>query len=130
MTAASVPLMCVIPSYSADYKLVLMVFPLAVLAAFLLQPVFSERDWRGWRALHTGLLGLGMVLLTAGTLLWGMGDLPYPHGVRGNKYPFIVLVQLLLLGIVLLMRRKESETTSIDSADSPDPAAPAQSAGS
>jgi len=130
LAAASVPLMCVIPSYSADYKLVLMVFPLAVLAAFLLQPVFSERDRRGWRAFHTGLLGLGMVLLTTSTMLWFMGDLLYPLGVRGNKYPLVVLVQLLLLGIVLLLRRKESETASIDPADSPDPAASAQSAGS
>lgn len=127
LAAASVPLMCVIPSYSADYKLVLMVFPLAVLAAFLVQPVFAERDWRGWRALHTGLLGLGLVLLTTATMLWTMGNLTYPRGVRGSKYPLVVLVQVLLLGIVLLLRRKEKQEAGIGSEAS---VALAQSAGS
>jgi hypothetical protein len=98
LAAASMPVMNIVPAASHDYKLVLLVFPLAVLAMLLAEPARARLGSSAWRSTFLGLLGLEMVALSASTVLfWG----------RGAKYPFIVFVQLLILGVVLLTRRQD-----------------------
>jgi hypothetical protein len=94
LAAASVPLMSIVPSVSHDYKLVLLVFPLAVLASLLAVPATTARDSPVLRSALLGLLAVDMVLLSTPTLLWGTAGL-------GNKYPLLVLMQLLCLAVVL-----------------------------
>jgi hypothetical protein len=94
LAAASVPLMNVLTPVSHDYKLVLLVFPLAVLIALL----FGGGSALGpplWRSALGGLVALDAVALHGSTTLWAYS----------SKYPLIVLVQVLLLIVVVLLRR-------------------------
>ena len=95
LAAASVPLMNLLTPVSHDYKLVLLVFPLAVLVALLLRgganlgsPVL--------RSALGGLVAFTAVALHGSTLLWA----------NSNRYPLVVLVQVLVLVVVLLLRRE------------------------
>ncbi len=107
LAAASVPLMNSLPAVSMDYKLVLMVFPLAVLGALLLEPGASRLGSPIWRSLLLGLMGLEMAGLTVPTKFWGIELQNYPHTGIGNKYPLVLFMQLLLLTAVMLLRRED-----------------------
>jgi hypothetical protein len=106
LAAASVPLMNIVPAVSHDYKLVLLVFPLVVLGALLVEPGGSRLGSPVWQGVLLGLMGLEMAGLTVPTKFWGDG-LQYPATGFGNKYPLVVFVQLLLLVAVLLLRRED-----------------------
>jgi hypothetical protein len=106
LAASSVPLMNVVPAVSHDYKLVLLVFPLAVLGALLAQPGNSRLASPAWRGTLLGLVGLEMAALSVSTLFWSDGS-SYSQIGYGNKYPLVVFVQVLLLGVVLLLRRED-----------------------
>jgi hypothetical protein len=102
LAAASMPLMITLPTVSHDYKLPMMVFPLAVLASLVTAPATAKLDSPVLRGALWGLLSLEMILLSAPTLLFIPGE---EHGFLGNKYPLLVLLQLLLLGVALLLGR-------------------------
>lgn len=94
--AAGVPVMCTIPAVSHDYKLVLLVFPLAVLSAVLADGgKVRSRLW----SLPFALLGLELVLLSRSTLLVAGPPL------IANKFPEILALQLLLLWASLQIGR-------------------------
>jgi len=88
--AACVPVMSVVPSISHDYKLVLYVFPLAVLVAFV--AVMTRRDLLVW-SLVFGLLAWAMLQLSRSSLV-------IEPALLSSKYALIVLVQVLLLFVV------------------------------
>jgi hypothetical protein len=100
VAAASVPLMNVVPAVSHDYKLVLLAFPLAVLGFLLSRPEGGRSGSRAWRSSLLFLTGLCMALVSVSTLFWARGG-NYPQAGYGNKYPLIVLVQVLLLIVAL-----------------------------
>jgi len=91
--AACVPVMCYVPSVSHDYKLVLLVFPLAVLAVVV---ATMKRDSRTLWSVLFWLLGVEMVFLARSTLLMT------PFSSLRNKYPLLLLVQMLLLAVALM----------------------------
>jgi hypothetical protein len=103
LAAASVPLMETVPTVSHDYKLPMMVFPLAVLASILIVPATATRFSSGLRSALMGLLALEIVFLSTPSLLCVPAK---EHGYLGNKYPFLLLLQLLVLGVALLLERK------------------------
>ena len=85
--AACVPVMSVVPSISHDYKLVLYVFPLAVLVAFV--AALPRRDLLVWSVVF-GLLVWAMLQLSRSSLVIAPAFLE-------SKYAMILLVQALLL---------------------------------
>lgn len=85
--AASVPLMNLVPATSHDYKLVLLAVPLSMLLVALL-----EEYVRSGRRLSLAQLALACFLLVF--LSVSYVGLP---SVVGNKYPFILGVQALVL---------------------------------
>ena len=95
VAAASVPVMGLVPSVSNDYKLVLVVFPLAVLVVVM--TTVQLKSMALWSGLF-GLLGLEMVLLARSTVLAGWS-------VFANKYPLLVVLQVLILATVLLCKQ-------------------------
>lgn len=88
--AACVPVMGIVPAISHDYKLVLYVFPLAVLAAVI--ATMSRRDLFVWSALF-GLLALVLMFLSRSSLV-------IAPSLAASKYTLLVLLQLLLLYVV------------------------------
>ena len=85
--AACVPVMSVVPPISHDYKLVLYVFPLAVLVAFVAGMV--RRDLLAWSVVF-GLLAWVMLQLSRSSLV-------IAPALLNSKYAMIVFVQALLL---------------------------------
>ena len=85
--AACIPVMSVVPSISHDYKLVLYVFPLAVLIGFA--AVLTRRDLLVW-SLVFGLVAWAMVELSRSSLV-------IVPTFLNSKYAMVVLVQGLLL---------------------------------
>ena len=100
--AACVPLMSFVPAGSHDYKLVLLVLPLAVLAVAVAS--MERASAVLWSVLFL-VLGLTTIFLARSTLL----PLPFdklPLFIRlQNKYPLLLLAQVLLLAVVLLSGR-------------------------
>ena len=88
LAAASVPAMAVLPTLSNDYKLVLFVFPLAVLAAVLARSG-AERGRLWW------CLGFGVLLWLF--VFMGRSSVFHPWALVGSKYSLAVLVQAMLL---------------------------------
>ncbi len=90
--AACVPMMAIVPTVSNDYKLVLCVLPIAVLATTLA----TARRGPGttWVVLFA-TLSLTMMLLARSTLL-------ISASLQGSKYTLLVVLQLLLLVSVRL----------------------------
>src|SRR5450759_4808239 len=88
--AACVPVMGVVTAISHDYRLVLCVFPLAVLAAVI--ATMSRRGLAEWCVLF-GLLALAMMFLSRSSLV-------IVPSLQGSKYALLVLLQLLLLYVV------------------------------
>jgi hypothetical protein len=90
--AACVPLMAIVPAVSNDYKLVLCVFPLAVLAVL----VSSMRREPGalWATLF-GALAFVMIFLARSTML-------VAPSLQASKYTLLVVLQALLLATVLM----------------------------
>jgi hypothetical protein len=88
LAAASVPPMAVVPTLSNDYKLVLFVFPLAVLAAVLAGSGI-ERGRISW-CLGFGVLGWLLVFLARSSVFHGWA-------LVGSKYSLAVLTQVVLL---------------------------------
>jgi len=99
--AACVPVMGVVPAISHDYKLVLYVFPLAVLAAVI--ATMSRRDLAVWSVLF-GLLAMAMMLLSRSSLL-------IAPSLFASKYALLVLLQLLLLYVVWQTEQGAAVTT-------------------
>ncbi len=89
--ALSVPLMNLIPSTSHDYKLVLLVAPLAMLLTILLGAYVTS----GRRA------ALAQIVVACGLLIMVSVSYTVVPPVLGNKYPFILGVQLLLVWSLL-----------------------------
>ena len=85
--AACVPVMGVVPAISHDYKLVLCVFPLAVLAAVI--ATMSRRNLALWSG-SFGLLALAMIFLARSSLV-------IAPSLLASKYALLLLLQLLLL---------------------------------
>jgi len=90
--AACVPVMAVVPTISNDYKLVLSVFPLAVLAAVV--ATMRREPGMVWIGLF-GLLAFAMVFLAASSHV-------IAPSLETSKYLFQLVVQALLLVVVLL----------------------------
>jgi hypothetical protein len=99
VSAACVPVMCTVPSISNDYRLVLLVFPLAVLAA----ATAAMRRLGGplWALL---LLALGSELF----LLARSSRLIAPS-LQGSKFALVVGLQILLLIVGALEGRAPDE---------------------
>jgi hypothetical protein len=91
LAASCIPLMGVVPTLSNDYKLVLFVFPLAVIAATL-GSMAAPRERVGW-CLSLGVLGWLIVMMSRSTAFHGMT-------LVGSKYSLVVVLQLLLLYVV------------------------------
>jgi len=85
--AACVPVMGVVPAISHDYKLVLCVFPLAVLAAVI--ATMSRRNLALWSG-SFGLLALATIFLARSSLV-------IAPSLLASKYALLLLLQLLLL---------------------------------
>ena len=99
--AACVPVMCTVPSISNDYKLVLFVFPLAVLCLAL--ATMKRSPGARWSALFLAL-AMEMVVLARSSQ-------PLRPSIMGSKFVAIVLLQVLMLLVVLLQRdTRHSET--------------------
>jgi len=103
--AACVPVMGVVTPISHDYRLVLYVFPLAVLAAVI--ATMSRRGLAAWSVLF-GLLALAMMLLSRSSLL-------IAPSLVASKYTLLVLLQLLLL--VVVWQTEESTAQQAPAAD-------------
>jgi hypothetical protein len=88
LAAASVPPMAVLPTLSNDYKLVLFVFPLAVLVVALARPG-AERG-RLWWCLGFGVLLWLFVFMSRSSVF-------HPWALLGSKYSLAVLVQIMLV---------------------------------
>jgi hypothetical protein len=89
--AACTPIMVIVPNVSNDYKLVLCVFPLAVLCAVV--ATMRREPAMAWVALF-GALAFSMVFLAASS------ELLMPS-LETSKYLFQVVMQVLLLAVVL-----------------------------
>lgn len=94
--AACVPIMGVVTPISHDYRLVLCVFPLTVLAAVI--ATMNRRHALVWSLLF-GLLSLAMMLLARSSLV-------VAPSLLASKYTLLVLLQLLLLSVVWLTERR------------------------
>ncbi len=90
--AACVPLMAIVPAVSNDYKLVLCVFPLAVLVAVV--ATMRRAPATAWTVLF-GALAFLMMDLARSTML-------IAPSLQGSKYLLLVLMQVLLLVVVWL----------------------------
>ena len=90
--AACFPLMSVVPGISHDYKLVICVFPLAVVAAAL--ATMRERGTLVW-ALLFGALSWAMIQLSRASLVTA-------PSLQNSKYLMVVVLQALLLAVVAL----------------------------
>jgi hypothetical protein len=88
LAAASVPPMALVPTLSNDYKLVLFVFPLAVLAAAFAGSGL-DRGRIGW-CLGFGVVAWLLVFMARSTGFHGWG-------LVGSKYSLAVLAQVVLL---------------------------------
>ena len=97
--ASCVPVMCVLPTLSHDYKLVVLVFPLSVLFAVLA----TAEDLRPtvW-SVAFAVVGLETVLLARSTLLMDTAHLVVGANVLANKLPAILLLKALLLAAAWL----------------------------
>jgi hypothetical protein len=100
LAAASVPPMAVLPTLSNDYKLVLFVFPLAVLAAAVAGSDL-QRKRMAW-CLSFGVVAWLMVYLARTTAAHPGG------GLIGSKYSLAVLVQVVLLVATLWRGRSHA----------------------
>jgi len=89
--AVSVPLMNLVPSTSHDYKLVLLGAPIAILLRVLLGEYAASGKWMPFAQI-VGACGLIVLLSLSYTAV---------PPVLGNKYPFILALQLLLAWVVL-----------------------------
>lgn len=89
-SAACVPLMAIVPAVSNDYKLVLCVFPLAVLAAEVAS--LRREPPIAWIVMFAAL-SYAMIFLARSTIL-------VAASLQGSKYTLLVLVQVLLLAVV------------------------------
>jgi hypothetical protein len=90
-SAACVPVMCTFPSISHDYKLVLLVFPLVVLAAV----TAAARGGGGplWAVLF--------MAVAAEFFLLARSSLVVAPSLQGSKFALIVGVQVLLLVVAM-----------------------------
>jgi len=109
--AACVPVMCTLPSISNDYKLVLFVFPLAVMgmAVSIMKRTQIPATLRS--ALFLAL-AMEMVVLARSSQ-------NVQPSVLGSKFVAIMLLQVLMLVVVLLLRddRPVDEAGRLSSAD-------------
>lgn len=93
LTMVSVPLMCVLPTTSHDYKLVILSAALLVLAGILaVRIIYSSRFWD---YIHL-LLTLALMFFIGRSYV----IMPPYLAIIANKYPLIVLLSLLMLLIV------------------------------
>ena len=92
--AACVPMMLIVPTVSNDYKLVLCVFPLAVLAAVV---ATMRREPGALWAVLFGVLSFAMIFLARSTIV-------VAPSLQASKYTLLLVVQALLLAVVVLAR--------------------------
>jgi hypothetical protein len=117
--AACVPPMAIVPAVSNDYKLVLCVFPLAVLAVLL--SGMNRRPALVWAALF-GVLAWVMIFLARSTML-------VAPSLQGSKYTLLVVLQALLLWAVVTDDQTVAPTATapLVAAETTAPGAPAAS---
>jgi hypothetical protein len=87
--AACVPVMSVVPAISHDYKLVIFVFPLAVLGAAI--ATMGQRRSLVW-SVQFGLLAWAMIMLARSSMV-------IAPSLQASKYALVMLVQVLLLAV-------------------------------
>jgi hypothetical protein len=114
--ALSVPMMNLIPATSNDYKLVLLGAPLAVAFFFVVQQFASTGRWI--RLLQTLALGALAAILAVSYIRLPM-DL-------GNKYPFILMLQVVFVWILVTPRTRSRAEVSVTDAASAGADAPEQ----
>jgi len=100
--ALSVPLMNLIPSTSHDYKLVLLSAPFAMLLSLLLYDYVESG-----RPVPLAQIAVACVLL----FFLSVSYVAFPP-VLGNKYPFIVGTQLLILWVLLTVPSRQKADLS------------------
>ncbi len=91
--------MAIVPAISNDYKLVLCVFPLAVLAAVV--ATMKREPAAVWTILF-GALAFVMIFLARSTIL-------VAPSLQASKYTLLVIVQVLLLVVVLMSAGQQAE---------------------
>jgi hypothetical protein len=96
LAASCVPLMAVVPALSNEYKLVLFVFPLLVLAA-VIGGSGAERGRLTW-CLAFGVLGWLILFLARSSVT-------HAAGLLGSKYSLAVILQALLLFTIVWLDR-------------------------
>jgi hypothetical protein len=101
-SAACVPVMCTFPSISNDYRLVLLVFPLSVLAA---ATAAMRRHGDPLWALLFMAVGLELFLLARSSRL-------IAPSLQGSKFALIVGLQVLLLVVGVLEGRVRDGSSS------------------
>ncbi len=100
--AACVPLMAIVPAVSNDYKLVLCVLPLAVLAVVV--ATMKREPQAAWAVLF-GALSFLMILLARSTIV-------VAPSLQASKYTLLVGLQVLLLVVVLMTAEEREEPAS------------------
>jgi hypothetical protein len=97
--AACVPPMAIVPAVSNDYKLVLCVFPLAVLAVVV--ATMRREPGAAWVVLF-GALAFTMIFLARSTIL-------VAPSLQASKYTLLVVLQVLLVAVVLMTGRERTQ---------------------
>jgi hypothetical protein len=87
--ATCVPVMSVVPAISHDYKLVIFVFPLAVLGAAI--ATMGGRRSLVW-SVEFGLLAWAMIMLSRSSMV-------IAPSLQASKYALVVLLQVLLFAV-------------------------------
>jgi hypothetical protein len=108
--AACVPLMAIVPAVSNDYKLVICVFPLAVLAVVV--TTMERRPPVVWAVLF-GALSFTMIFLARSTIV-------VAPSLQASKYTLLVVLQVLLL-VVVRMTDQQRETRGATVRIAPEP---------
>jgi hypothetical protein len=104
--AACVPLMAVVPAVSNDYRLVLCVFPLVVLAAVV--ATMKREPGATWAVLF-GALAFLMMSLARSTML-------VAPSLQASKYTLLVVLQSVLLVVVGLTGDEEQAAPAVTAA--------------
>jgi hypothetical protein len=100
--ALSVPLMNLIPSTSHDYKLVLLSAPFAMLLVLLLDDYVESGRW----------LPLAQIAVACALLFFLSVSYVVLPSVLGNKYPFILGMQVLILWALLTIPPTQGQDSS------------------
>ena len=102
--AACVPPMALVPAVSNDYKLVLCVFPLAVLVVVV--ATMKRTPGAVWAVLF-GAVAFLMIFLARSTIV-------VAPSLQASKYTLLVALQVLLLVVVALSAQEHQEPAPVE----------------